>query len=109
LEIPHAANYLGFEAQKDKVNKRTYAVTILADVYDAGRSEIEQRKKETDAGEKDCLYLFERKSFGRFSIIISLCFGFTNSSPDRAKRSGLANSTVDTPQRRVYSSTRSRK
>src|SRR6202008_4394285 len=48
MEIPLAANYLGFDVQKDKINKGAYSdgwFTILADIYETSRSEIEQREK----------------------------------------------------------------
>jgi tetratricopeptide (TPR) repeat protein len=52
MEMPLAANYLGFDPRKEKVNKGIFYgswYTILANLYDISRSEIEQRDKKRQA------------------------------------------------------------
>jgi hypothetical protein len=46
--LPLAVDYRGFSTQKDRVSKGVYYgqwYTLLADIYDISRSEIEQRDK----------------------------------------------------------------
>ena len=48
MQMPLAANYLGFDVQKDKINKGVFSdawYTTLANIYEISRSEIEQRDK----------------------------------------------------------------
>lgn len=48
IEMPLAVNYLGFNAQKDTINKGGFTdswYSILADTYELSRSEMEQREK----------------------------------------------------------------
>ena len=48
MEMPLAANYLGFNVQKDKINRGVFSdawYTTLANIYEVSRSEIEQRDK----------------------------------------------------------------
>jgi ParB-like chromosome segregation protein Spo0J len=48
MEMPLAANFLKFDSQKSKVNRDPYSdawYTILADIYDVSRDEIEQRDR----------------------------------------------------------------
>ncbi|MDQ3130697.1 MAG: TIR domain-containing protein [Acidobacteriota bacterium] len=48
IEMPLAVNYLGFNVQKDKINKGIFTdswYSILADTYNLSRSEMEQREK----------------------------------------------------------------
>jgi hypothetical protein len=48
MQMPLAVNYLGFDVDKDKVNKGIFSdawYTTLANVYEVSRSEIEQREK----------------------------------------------------------------
>lgn len=48
MEMPLAVNYLNFDLQRDKINKGVFAdgwFTILADIYEISRSEVEQREK----------------------------------------------------------------
>ena len=52
MEMPLATSYLGFDLRKDKVNKGVFNgswYTILANIYNVSRSEIEQRDKKREA------------------------------------------------------------
>jgi hypothetical protein len=54
MDMPLAVNYVGFDAQADSVNKGIFYgswCTILADIYNVNRSEIEQcdKKRQTRA------------------------------------------------------------
>lgn len=52
MQMPLATSYLGFDARKDKINKGAFSgswYTLLANIYDASRSEIEQREKKKEA------------------------------------------------------------
>lgn len=48
MELPLAVNYIGFDSRRDKVDKGTFYgswCTVLANLYNVSRSEIEQRDK----------------------------------------------------------------
>ncbi len=52
MGMPLAANYIGFDPGRDKVNKGVFYgswYTILANLYDVSRGEIEQRDKKRQA------------------------------------------------------------
>jgi len=44
-EMPAAASYIGFDPKKDKVNKGDSWYTILSNLYDLSRREIEERDR----------------------------------------------------------------
>lgn len=50
--MPLATSYLGFDLQRDKINKGSFAgawYKLLADLYGISRSEVEQRDKRREA------------------------------------------------------------
>ncbi len=52
IQMPLAISYLSFHSDKDKVNKRKYDgswFSLLANLYDIGRSEVEQRERKRQA------------------------------------------------------------
>lgn len=52
MELPLAVSYVGFDPQRDKVDKGSFYgpwCTILANLYNVSRSEIEQRDKKRQA------------------------------------------------------------
>jgi hypothetical protein len=59
MAMPLAANYLGFDARRDRVDKGAYAdawYTTLANIYDVSRGEIEQREKKRRARTRRIIY-----------------------------------------------------
>lgn len=58
MEMPLATSYLGFDQRKDKINKGTFSgswYTLLANIYDVSRSEIEQREKKRQVRKRNFL------------------------------------------------------
>ncbi len=52
IQMPLAISYIGFQPNKDKVNKGKYDgswFSLLANLYDIGRGEIEQRERKRQA------------------------------------------------------------
>lgn len=52
MEMPLASSYLGFDLQRDRINKGSFAGSwykLLADIYEISRSEVEQRDKRREA------------------------------------------------------------
>ena len=75
MEMPLAANYLGFDSKKDKVNKGVFYGTwykILADLYDISRNEIEERDKKRKARQRNILIGAVSAAF----VVVSLLAGW---------------------------------
>ena len=55
IEMPLAVDYRGFDARKDRIDKGAFEnawYTLLANLFDVGRSEIEQRDKRRQARQR---------------------------------------------------------
>ena len=51
MELPLASSYLGFDLQRDRINKSSFSGSwykLLADMYGISRSEVEQRDKKRE-------------------------------------------------------------
>lgn len=74
MEIPLAANYLGFDLQRGKVNKGIFIdawYTILANIYDVNRSEIEQRDKKRRIRSRRIIH----SALGGSIVVLSIFLG----------------------------------
>lgn len=59
MEMPLAANYLGFDAERDKITRGVFAdawYTTLANIYDISRALVEQREKKRRARTRRITY-----------------------------------------------------
>lgn len=73
MEMPLAINYLGFEAHKDKLYKGIYSDawhSMLANIYDISRSEVEQREKKRRARTRRITYSVLSGSVAVLSILL---------------------------------------
>ncbi|HEX8335279.1 MAG TPA: hypothetical protein VF621_01035, partial [Pyrinomonadaceae bacterium] len=73
MEMPLAANYLGFDPERDKVNKGAYAdawYTTLANIFDVSRGEIEQREKKRRARTRRIAYGVLSGSVAVLSVLL---------------------------------------
>lgn len=73
MAMPLAANYLGFDPGRDKVNKGVYADawhTTLANIFDVSRGEIEQREKRRRARTRRIAYSILSGSVAVLSVLL---------------------------------------
>lgn len=79
MEMPLAANYLGYDTRKDKVNAGAYLegwFTILADIYELSRSEVEQRERKRLARNRRVSVSALSGSLLVLSVLLALDSGF---------------------------------
>jgi hypothetical protein len=102
MAMPLAINYLGLNEQKDKVNKGIFSDSwhsMLANIYDISRSEVEQREKRRRARTRRITYSVLSGSIAVLSILLAFAL-VSRSQAVAAKGVAVAAGEAEAKQRR---------
>jgi WD40 repeat protein len=109
MQMPLAVNYLNFDSKKDKINKGIFVdswYSILADVYQLRRSEIEQREKRRRARIRRMRFAVLGSSLAVLSVL--LIFAWVSRSQAITARNEAESAQASEKEQREIAETKRR-